>query len=109
MMVTVTRSPLHLRLLDFERPVTRILQIHCRLSFFFAGLTITSDVLIGKSTWDALFQPPNFFSKYKYTISPFFVCLNVTISISSSGLYYKLNVLLKVGAIKICFGSLVFY
>lgn len=35
---------------------------------FEIGLTITSDVLIGKSTWDALFQPPNFFSKYKHYI-----------------------------------------
>ncbi|KAL9954867.1 hypothetical protein ACROYT_G042452 [Oculina patagonica] len=32
------------------------------------GLKITSNVLIGKSTWDALFQPPNFFSKYKHYI-----------------------------------------
>lgn len=32
------------------------------------GLKTTSDVLIGKSTWDALFQPPNFFSKYKHYI-----------------------------------------
>lgn len=80
------------------------------MSFFiFAGLRITSDVLIGKSTWDALFQPPNFFSKYKYMISPFFVCLNVTLSLSFSGLYHKLNVRLKVDAIKICFGSVVFY
>ena len=102
---------LHLRLLDFVRPtsITKILQVHCRLSFFIAGLRITSDVLIGKSTWDVLFQPPNFFSKYKYMISPFFVCLNVTLSISSSGLYYKLNVPLKVDAIKIYFGSVVFY
>lgn len=35
---------------------------------FATGLTITSDVLIGKSTWDALFQPPNFFCKYKHYI-----------------------------------------
>ncbi|XP_074632480.1 uncharacterized protein LOC141890840 [Acropora palmata] len=32
------------------------------------GLKVTSDVLIGKSTWDALFQPANFFSKYKHYI-----------------------------------------
>lgn len=108
-MGTVTRGLLHLRLLHFERSVTRIFQIHCRLSFFIAGLTIASDVLIGKSTWDALFQPPNFFSKYKYMISPFCVCLNVTLSISSSGLYCKPNVHLKFDAIKICFGSVVFY
>ena len=108
-MGTVTRGLLHLRLLHFERSVTRIFQIHCRLSFFIAGLTIASDVLIGKSTWDALFQPPNFFSKYKYMISPFCVCLNVTLSISSSGLYCKPNVHLKFDAIKICFGSVVFF
>lgn len=79
------------------------------ISFVITGLRITSDVLIGKSTWDVLFQPPNFFSKYKYMISPFFVCLNVTLSISSSGLCHKLNVCLKVDAIKICFVSVVFY
>lgn len=38
---------------------------------FILGLKVTSDVLIGKSAWDALFQPANFFSKYKYSI--FFV------------------------------------
>ncbi|KAL9954871.1 hypothetical protein ACROYT_G042456 [Oculina patagonica] len=32
------------------------------------GLRITSDVLIGKSTWDVLFQPSNFFRKYKHYI-----------------------------------------
>ncbi|WP_459806125.1 poly(A) polymerase, partial [Herbidospora sp. RD11066] len=35
---------------------------------FDLGLEITSDALMGKSTWDALFQPPNFFSKYKHYI-----------------------------------------
>ncbi|XP_015780401.1 PREDICTED: poly(A) polymerase type 3-like [Acropora digitifera] len=35
---------------------------------FDLGLKVTSDALIGKSTWDALFQPPNFFSKYKHYI-----------------------------------------
>ncbi|KAK2568865.1 Poly(A) polymerase gamma [Acropora cervicornis] len=30
------------------------------------GLEVTNDALNGKSTWDALFQPPNFFTKYKY-------------------------------------------
>lgn len=73
-----------------------------------SGLRITSDVLIGKSTWDALFQPPNFFSKYKYLISPCFVCLNVTLSLSSPGLYH-FNVCVKVDAIKrLCFGSVAF-
>jgi len=60
-----------------------------------AGLKITSDTLIGKSTWDALFQPPNFFSKYKYLISPCFVCLNVKAlsQFCSAGLFmYHLNV-----------------
>ena len=93
----------------------KILSSACKCQYtltvvtFFAGLKVTSDALIGKSNWDALFQQPNFFSKYKYMISPFFVCLNVTLSISSSGLYYKLNVPLKVDAIKIYFGSVVFY
>ncbi|XP_015757279.1 PREDICTED: poly(A) polymerase type 3-like [Acropora digitifera] len=35
---------------------------------FDRGLNVTSDALIGKSTWDALFEPPNFFSKYKHYI-----------------------------------------
>lgn len=35
---------------------------------FDIGLKITSDALIGKASWDALFQPPNFFSKYKHYI-----------------------------------------
>ncbi|XP_044169977.1 poly(A) polymerase alpha-like, partial [Acropora millepora] len=35
---------------------------------FDRGLKVTSDALIGKSTWDALFEPPNFFSKYKHYI-----------------------------------------
>ena len=89
--------------------VAMILQMHCTMSFFIAGLRIASDVLIGKSTWDALFQPPNFFSKYKYMISPLFVCLNVTLSLSFPGLSYKLYVCLKVDAIKICFDSVVFH
>lgn len=95
--------------LDLEGIIRRILQTYCTLSFVILGLRIASDVLIGKSTWDALFQPPNFFSKYKYMISPVFVCLNVTLSISSCGLYHKLNVHLKFDTIKICFGSVVFY
>ncbi|XP_068729678.1 poly(A) polymerase beta-like isoform X3 [Montipora capricornis] len=35
---------------------------------FELGLKRSSDTLIGKSTWDALFQPPNFFSKYRHYI-----------------------------------------
>ncbi|KAM7451290.1 hypothetical protein ABFA07_000976 [Porites harrisoni] len=35
---------------------------------FDIGLKVTSDALIGKSTWDVLFQQPNFFSKYKHYI-----------------------------------------
>jgi len=37
-------------------------------SFVILGLEVTNDALNGKSTWDALFQPPNFFTKYKYFI-----------------------------------------
>lgn len=76
---------------------------------FIAGLRITSDVLIGKSTWDVLFQPPNFFSKYKYLISSCFLCLNVTLSLSYPAGLYHLNVSLRIVAIKILyFGSVVF-
>lgn len=112
MMSTAVSSLLHLwflGFLDLEGIFSRILQTYCALSFVILGLRIASDVLIGKSTWDALFQPPNFFSKYKYMISPVFVCLNVTLRISSCGLYLKLNVHLKFDTIKICFGSVVFY
>ena len=112
MMSTAMSGLLHLWFLwflDLEGIISKILQTYCTLSFVILGLRIASDVLIGKAAWDALFQPPNFFSKYKYMISPVFVCLNVTLSISSCGLYHKLNVCLKVDAIKICFGSVVFY
>ena len=42
-----------------------------RFESFILGLKVASDALIGKCTWDALFQPPEFFNKYKYSI--FFV------------------------------------
>lgn len=32
------------------------------------GLSITEEIIIGKATWDKLFEPPNFFSKYKHYI-----------------------------------------
>lgn len=32
---------------------------------FNEGLSITDDILIGRSSWDKLFEAPNFFSKYK--------------------------------------------
>lgn len=32
---------------------------------FKMGLQITEDIMLGKATWDKLFQPPNFFMKYK--------------------------------------------
>ncbi|XP_069174252.1 poly(A) polymerase type 3 isoform X2 [Procambarus clarkii] len=33
---------------------------------FKMGLQITEDIMLGKATWDKLFQPPNFFTKYKH-------------------------------------------
>lgn len=33
---------------------------------FMMGLQITEDIMLGKATWDRLFQPPNFFTKYKH-------------------------------------------
>ena len=33
---------------------------------FKSGLQITEDIMLGKATWDKLFQPPNFFMKYRY-------------------------------------------
>lgn len=32
------------------------------------GLAITDKIMIGKATWDKLFEPPNFFGKYKHYI-----------------------------------------
>lgn len=32
------------------------------------GLGITEEIIIGKATWDKLFEPPNFFGKYKHYI-----------------------------------------
>lgn len=32
------------------------------------GLTITDKIMTGKATWDKLFEPPNFFGKYKHYI-----------------------------------------
>ena len=79
---------------------------------FFAGLKVTSDALIGKSTWDVLFQQPNFFSKYKYIIFPcLIVCLNLASSPPSLGLndFRHLNVYLELAiAIKnLCFVTVV--
>lgn len=30
------------------------------------GLTVTDEILLGKAEWSKLFEPPNFFQKYKY-------------------------------------------
>lgn len=32
------------------------------------GLGITEEIIMGKATWDKLFEPPNFFGKYKHYI-----------------------------------------
>lgn len=79
---------------------------------FVAGLKVTSDALIGKSNWDALFQQPNFFSKYKYIIfACLIVCLNLASSPPSLGLndFHHLNVYLVLAiAIKnLCFVTVV--
>ena len=39
-----------------------------RFESFILGLKVASDALIGECTWDALFQSPEFFNKYKYSI-----------------------------------------
>lgn len=31
-----------------------------------SGLTVTDEILQGKADWSKLFEPPNFFQKYKY-------------------------------------------
>ncbi|KAF2364384.1 Poly(A) polymerase central domain [Trinorchestia longiramus] len=33
---------------------------------FQSGLSITEDIILNKASWDYLFQPPNFFAKYKH-------------------------------------------
>ncbi|XP_067007897.2 poly(A) polymerase type 3 isoform X2 [Anabrus simplex] len=35
---------------------------------FKQGLLITDEIMSGKATWDKLFEPPNFFTKYKHYI-----------------------------------------
>lgn len=35
---------------------------------FKVGLHITGDIIVGKATWDKLFEPPPFFLKYKHFI-----------------------------------------
>ncbi|XP_074098722.1 poly(A) polymerase hiiragi isoform X3 [Cotesia typhae] len=35
---------------------------------FEAGLSATEQIIMGKATWDKLFEPPNFFCKYKHYI-----------------------------------------
>lgn len=38
----------------------------CVLSMRCLGLSVTDEILQGKAEWPKLFEPPNFFSKYKY-------------------------------------------
>ncbi|KDR13292.1 poly(A) polymerase type 3 [Zootermopsis nevadensis] len=35
---------------------------------FKQGLAVTDEIMVGKATWDRLFEPPNFFGKYKHFI-----------------------------------------
>ncbi|XP_023247933.1 poly(A) polymerase gamma-like, partial [Copidosoma floridanum] len=35
---------------------------------FEAGQVVTEEIVMGKATWDKLFEPPNFFGKYKHYI-----------------------------------------
>lgn len=35
---------------------------------FKQGLQITDDIMLGKSPWDKLFEPPAFFMKYRHFI-----------------------------------------
>lgn len=35
---------------------------------FESGLSTTEEIIMGKATWDKLFEPPNFFCKYKHYI-----------------------------------------
>ncbi len=38
------------------------------LSEFNEGMAITDEIMLGKASWDKLFQPPNFFLKYRHFI-----------------------------------------
>lgn len=35
---------------------------------FKQGLQLTDNIMLGKCSWDKLFEPPNFFHKYKHFI-----------------------------------------
>lgn len=35
---------------------------------FESGLSATEEIIMGKASWDKLFEPPNFFCKYKHYI-----------------------------------------
>ncbi|XP_033222307.1 poly(A) polymerase type 3 isoform X2 [Belonocnema kinseyi] len=35
---------------------------------FESGLAITEEIIMGKAPWDKLFEPPNFFNKYKHYV-----------------------------------------
>ena len=61
---------------------------------FILGLKVTSDALIGKSAWDALFQPPNFFSKYKYFIFFCFACSTCSMPLLQDTLWFVLKIVL---------------
>lgn len=37
-----------------------------RFSTVIVGLAVTNDILQGKTDWSKLFEPLNFFEKYKY-------------------------------------------
>lgn len=38
------------------------------IMIFFIGLSITDEIMSGKSTWDRLFEAPPFFLRYKHFI-----------------------------------------
>ena len=40
---------------------------------FAEGLSITDNILLGRETWDKLFEAPNFFAKYRFV---FYICLD---------------------------------
>jgi poly(A) polymerase len=41
---------------------------------FKQGLAITEEIMVGKAMWEKLFEPPNFFGRYKY-VDLWFSCL----------------------------------
>ena len=89
----IPRHNLYLLSVKINKQVNKIEREKIELpSLLILGLKVTSDALIGKSTWDALFQPPHFFSKYKYFIFFCFACSTCSKPLSQESLWFVLKI-----------------